>query len=237
MIKTFADNNQELGLLSSVAEQLRLLLLQVARTSELAEERGLTDQQLANLRQSSQIGLSLVDHYLLGLKRRDDQTMLPLEPVSLSSLLNEIAHELTPIAKTYGSDLELNIAGKYPPIIANRQALKAALVSLGYGLITGQTATQGSRQSIQLAAHRIPRGMVAGIYSDSVVSEKQLQIGRYLRGSASQPIIGLAPASSAGIFVADGLFSSMGSNLRGSKFQNRRGLAATFGLSDQLRLI
>lgn len=231
------DTATHTRLLTSVAEQLRVLLLQVARASELAETSTPSPEQLRAMRQASQFGLTLVDHYLLGLQYHDQQVELLLEPVSLANLLSEVAHELYPMASQYHTDVELHIAGKYPPIIADRAALKAALVSLSHSIITSCTTTD-TRRLVQLAAHRIPRGMVAGVYSDiSVLQTADLQRGRLLYGKAAQPITGIAPATSAGIFVADSLLQALGTSLRASKYQKRQGLGATFDLSGQLQLV
>lgn len=228
--------NKDARLLTSVAQQLRVLLLQVARASELAGESTPSTEQLLAMQRASQFGLQLVDHYLLGLKYHDKQIELLLEPVSLSALLHEVAHELTDVAHNYRSEIELHIAGKYPPVMADRAALKAALMSLGYGLVTNQASTN-KRGYVQLAAHRTPHGMVAGIYSDTAISSEDLQRGRILQGHAGQPISAMLPSSGAGIFVADSLLQAMGTTLRGSKFQKRYGLGATFAVSGQLQLI
>ena len=228
--------NQTTRLVTSVAQQLRVLLLQVARASELSAEVPPSQEQIAAMQRASQVGLQLVENYLLGLQYHDNQIELLLEPVSLSALLSEVAHELQYVAKNYHTEIELHIAGKYPPIMADRAALKAAVMSLGYGLVTNYV-TGDKRGLVQLAAHRTPHGMVAGVYSDKPLSEDDLRRGRLLQGKASQPIKGLAPASGAGIFVADSLLQAMGASLRSSKFQKRYGLGATFTTSGQLQLI
>jgi len=224
-------------MLTAVAEQLRLLLLQVARGSELALEH-CEPELLRGLQDSSQIGLRLVDHYLLGLKFYDGQQEFLLEPVSLSALLSEAAHELYPLARRYGTNLDVHIAGKFPPVMAHREALKAALVSMGYGMIMGQIGGSDSRKPhLQLTVHRTPRGIVSGIYGDTLLNETDWRRGRRLQGKARQPITALAPAAGAGIFVSDTLFSAMGTTLRTSKFAGQRGLVGTFQVSQQLALV
>lgn len=229
------DNEQQTRLLASVAEQLRVLLLQVARTSELSESEPLSVEQLAELRRNSQIGLQLVDHYLLGLSYSSKQISLDLEPVSLSALLHEVAHELDKVAKNYTTKLQLHIDGKYPPVMADRAALKAAVASLGYGLIT--TSSSSTKQTVQLAVHRTPHGIVTGVYGDDVFTAQDIQRGRSLHGRAHQPLTSRTAASGAGIFVADSLFQAMGTSLRSSKFQKRYGLGATFQISGQTQLV
>lgn len=230
-----SSDDGQARLLASVAEQLRVLLLQVARTSELSESAPLTTNQLAELRRSSEIGLRLVDHYLLGLSYSDKQIELALEPVSVSALLHEIAYELDKVAQSYGAELELHIDGKYPPVMADRVALKAAVASLGYGLLTSGNAT--GKRIVQLAVHRTPHGIVTGVYGDDVFTADDMRRGRLLHGRAVQPLNNRTAASGAGIFVADSLFTAMGSNLRSSKFQKRYGLGATLQVSGQTQFV
>ncbi|MGB4759211.1 MAG: hypothetical protein WBP26_04070 [Candidatus Saccharimonadales bacterium] len=229
-------SDQHARLLASVAEQLRVLLLQVARTSELSEYGDLTSEQLAHLKRNSQIGLQLVDHYLLGLSYSSKQIQLRLEPVSMSALLHEVAHELDKIAKNYATDLLLHVDGKYPPVMGDRSALKAAVASLGYGLISASDSVT-TRRTVQLAVHRTPHGVVAGVYGEELLLSRDIHRGRMLYGMASQPLANHTAASGAGIFVADSLFQAMGTSLRSSKFQKRYGLGATFQISGQTQLV
>lgn len=228
--------SEDARLLTSVAEQLRLLLLQVARSSELLSSDAVpSEQQIADLRQGTQFGLKLVDHYLLGMQHYDGQLALQLEPVSISALLHEVAQELLPIAKSYDVELELAIAGKYAPVMADRALFKSALASLGYGFITKDFTAK--KPSVALGVHKTPKGLVSGIYADESLSSDDLQRGKLLYGKASQPLPAMTTASGAGIFVADSLLSAMGTNLRSSKFRGKYGLGATFSSSGQLSFL
>jgi len=138
-------------LLLGVAEELKLPLLQVAR---LAEHGQLTGQpNLAQIRSSAQTALQLVDNYALGVRLAQAPRDIDLEAISVSSVLYDTSQELDALAKSYGVKLELHIAGRYGPVMANRQALQAALTSLGAALIEALPALEAPQLKLQLATH------------------------------------------------------------------------------------
>ena len=227
-----AENYQRL--FKTMAEELKLPLLQVARQAELAAlgDPATGPYLLQQIEQSASQALWLVDSYLLG------QEQLELEPVAVSAALDDAAQALDGLAKQYNCRLELQISGRYQPVMAHRRALQTALVGLGSSLITA-TQAGDQPQSLILAAHRGHNGgVVAGIFSTNEgLSQDIYARGRALYGRAHQPLHQLTAQAGAGIFIADALFSSMAAQLRVARHHNLTGLAATLPTSHQLALI
>lgn len=224
-------------LLAAIAEQLKVPLMAIARQAELGE---LTQEvhaaDLSGIRVQADTALTLVDSYLLGLHLLRSQTALQLEPVSVSSTLVEIAHELDKFAKQHGVRLHMHIAGRYEPVMAHRQGLKAALLSLGFGLVEAQAATH--ERSLTLATHRTPHGIVTGLYAaGEPLSAGEWRTALNLCGKASQPFVGLSGTSGAGIFVAHTILQAMETKLRVGKRLRQYGLATTLQPSQQLRFV
>jgi signal transduction histidine kinase len=145
-------------LLRSVAEQLKLPLAVIARNAELMQLQGVGLNFAELLQVQTRVAMTLVDSYLLGLELAERQSRLDLEPVSISSLLVETAHELSLYARHYNVDLQVALGGKYGPVMAHHKGLRAALLSLGFALVAAQPE-QGKRKLV-LAAHRTPHGGV-----------------------------------------------------------------------------
>lgn len=227
--------------LVSIAEQLKMPLLHIARQAELYSEAGqITPDKLLRMQLSAEAALRLVDSYLLGLELANEQSILPLEPVSLSSTLVDIAHQLEGFARLYNVDLELHVAGRYGPVMAHALGLKAAFLSLGYSLVEALPSLQSKRQrmSLRLAAHRTPHGLVAGLYGNATtLNTKDLRRAQQLSGEVRQPFTALSATGGAGIFVADTIFRSMNSKLRVGRHQKLSGFAATLQPSQQLQLV
>jgi hypothetical protein len=224
-------------LLLGVAEELKLPLLQIARHTELAQLNGNTD--LGNVRTAAQMALQLLDNYVLGVRLALEPQHFPLEAVSVSSVLYDTSQQLDTFAKSYNVDLELSIAGKYGPVLANRQGLQAALVSVGAALIEAIPALEGPRQlKLQLATHRSRYGVIAGVYADTKqLSNEALQRGRRLQGRSRQPLLNLSQSNGAGIFVADAILQAMDLHLIASRHHHLHGLGTVLQSNYQLQLV
>lgn len=234
---TGATHSEEaLRLLASVAEQLKFPLTSILRKAELGTLTGDLSLVDANaIQMHANAALTLVDSYLLGLQLLSSQQSLPLEPVSVSSLLVDVAHELQAMAKQYDMKLELHIGGKYEPVMAHRAGLRAALVSLGYALVESYPHAGGH---IRLAVHRTPHGIVTGVYGDyQQINAAQWRTALDLKGKAAQPFTALTGNAGAGLFVAEAILQAMETRLRVSKYQKQKGLATTLQPSQQLHFV
>jgi hypothetical protein len=230
------DLQEAMELLTSVAEQLKFPLASISRQAELGRLTGdITLVDTASIQAHADAALTLVDSYLLGLQLLHDQQTLLLEPVSVSSTLVDIAHELDGFARHYDMKLELHIAGKYEPVMAHPRGLRAALISLGYALLESYPL-EGA--SIRLAVHRTPHGIVTGVYGDyEQLKAKQWRQALALKGKAIQPFTALVGGSSAGLFVAEAILRAMETHLRVGKHLNQKGLATTLQPSQQLHFV
>jgi hypothetical protein len=233
-----SDRKQD-RLLSSMAEHMKLPLLQIARRAELGKLINDSQDALNDIEQIANGSLKLIDSYLLSIVLAKAQNNLHLEPVSISAVMNDVAHALSKLAKQYQCDLELHIAGKYEPIMAHREGLEAAITSLGFVFIEAQNAQSHERQPVvKLAAHRSRQGIVAGTFADTEdlgTDVYRRALGLY--GRARQPLNQLTSATGAGVFVADSLLASMSTKLRVARHQKLTGLAATFMPSHQMSLV
>lgn len=244
-------------LLVSVAEQLKVPLAIIARQAELGTLGEAAGLDAATIATQADAALLLVDSYLLGLELLRTQTQLELEPVSVSSLLVDTAHDLQGFAHQYGVEVIVETAGRYGPVMSNSRGLKAALLSLGFALVEAQAAAEPSGQMggiappalhgaqppgkhprVLLAAHRTPHGIVTGMYgTHHTVSAEAWRRAQALCGRAKQPFMELAGGSAAGLFVADAILRSMDSRLRVGRYLRHGGLAATLQPSRQLQLV
>jgi hypothetical protein len=226
-------------LLLSVAEQLKQPLLYIARSSEL----GLMDEAidhatlLRQIESHAAMALRLVDSYMLGMDILQTRADLELESMSLSSLLTDIAHELTPLARQYDVELELGIDGRYGPVMSHPAALRAALHSLASVIVAlPMGETRGA--IMRLGAHRGQAGIVTGVYHSAMA---RLPQARDLLGGGRdgrrQPLTEIGGGSAAGVFVAQYLFDSMRSPLQLHRHHGLQGFAAPLQLSKQLALL
>lgn len=227
-------------LLLSVAEELKTPLLQIARQAELASLQDDGAVSLGHIQTTADMALRLIDSYVLGARLALEQEyMLEMEPVSISSVLYDAGQQLGAMAKLYGVELDLNVGGKYGPVMAHRAGLQSALVSLGHALIEAMPAIGSeNHQRLTLSAYRSRYGIVTGVYSEvEQLTTEALRQGKRLQGHARQPLATLTHTSGAGVFVADAILQAMDSELTVSRHHKLFGLAAILKPNPQLQLI
>jgi hypothetical protein len=225
-------------LLQSIAEQLKVPFLQISQQAELAATQQATPS-LQTIRDTASSALTLIDNYLLSV-RLAQQGILPNmdEPVTVSSVLYDVGTQLSPFAKAYDVKLNIQLGGKFGPVMTNRAALQAALTSLGYAFIEALPATDKPQLTLQLSAHRCRYGIVAGLYCDADhLSAKVLREGRELYGRVRQPLTTISPSAGAGVFVADSILQSLKSPLVSSRHRHLHGLGTILQANPQLQLI
>lgn len=225
-------------LLNAVAEQIKLPLLQIARSAELARRQD-SLESLENIELVADSALKLLDSYLLSLRLNQAPDDVSLEPVSIAAVINDAAHKLSGLAAKYDCQLELHLSGRFEPVIANRAGLEAALTSLGFVFIEAASANASQEKPfVKLAAHRGRQGIVAGAFAkNEQLTADMYRRARRLHGRVRQPLTGLTSTAGAGVFIADSLLAGMSAKLRIAHHQKMPGLAATLRPSHQLSLV
>lgn len=230
------------ALLAALSDDLSLPLLQIKTALEV-----LNSQKLAKKSQdytksiglTTDAGLQLIEAYRLALLAGDNSS-LKMEPVSVGAVLQDVAHQLTPYAKQYTTDLIVDVRGKLTPVLAHRQSLIAAMECLSTSMIRAQAAqVNQKRYKLVLGAHRSAENVIsAGVFSATQgISDKTLRRARSLVGLARQPMPGLPPGSASGILIADMLCSIMWQPLRAAAHRNLQGLATSVPISKQLQFV
>lgn len=225
--------------LRSIAEQLKMPLMYLARQAELC---GQADTQpeatFKSMQTHADMALRLVDSYLLGLDLSNKQAKLELEPVPIAATLYDVAHDLTPLARQRNTDIELVLAGKYGQVMAHPAGLRAALYGLGF-VLSEVVHPEKIRNTLRIAAHRTRGGIVTGLYIDGAVDIQTTLSASNISQNLGmrQPFANLTAGTGAGVFVADAIFDAMQTKLRAGRFQKQHGLAVTLQPSRQLQLV
>lgn len=234
-----SDQSQDkVRLLCSVAEQLRVSLATMNAQAEICSMASeVSDQDFDILRQHSAVALNLVDGYLLAATKLSGQTHMELEPVSLSAVLSDVGNQLQSFGKLYNARITVRIDGRYGPVMANREAVRQAFLSLGYALLSGSARDDG-QLSLTLALHKTDHGVTAGLYSNEAYDFVSEDWSRAQKADTHTPRpLRSISGSGAGLFVADNLMRSMTSELQTGVYKRKKGFAATFSQSKQLAFV
>ncbi len=232
----YEKNNDRL--LLALAEHMKLPLMQIARSAELARLTNKSLPELDTIELTADNALKLLDNYLFSTRLASDRLSMVIEPVSIAAVLNDVAHGLNKMAREYNCELQIHMSGRYEPIMAHRIGLESALSSIGQVLIEASSASNTQKPLVKLAAHRGKKGIVAGLFVNSEgLTSDIFRRARKLYGRSRQPLSQLSATEGAGIFVAESILDAMSAKLRVAHHQKLSGLAATFEPSQQLALV
>ncbi len=226
-------DSQTSRFLEGTLEDIRASFVTITHASQFQEEYGRhTELVVAESKQA----LQLLDSFELAAKSCFGQTMLPLEPVALSAVADEVMHILLPYAKKYNVRLELSLAGRYAPVMANAEALLLAVQHMGRALIEHAE----EHDELIVGIHKTPGGIATGVFTTKEavgLSAEGLRRGLSIVGRAKAPFATFTARAGSGLFVADSLLKSMHTRLRIGRHDKGWGLATTFQPSRQLALL
>src|SRR3989338_161730 len=171
-----AQMSQMYALLAALSDDLSLPLLQIKSSVETLEQvsfaRRASRVQAEQISLSADNGLQLIEAYRLVLKNGSIAAE-EFEPVAIGAVLQEVAHQLTPYAKKYDTELLVDVQHRLTPVLANQPSLSAALQVLSASLIRAQAAQAQQKhyqQPLRAAAHGGLHGLAT-----AVPISKQLQ--------------------------------------------------------------
>lgn len=231
------------ALLVALSDDLALPFLQVKSSVELAAANNFdlstVVEQAKTISLTAETGLQLVEAYRL-LLRSEEMLNIPFEPVAIGAVLEQVAHRLSSYASQYATEIQVDIQGRFAPVLANQESLGMAIEVLGASLIRAQSAQEHQENHrIVLGAHRSSDGLLAaGVFSNvHGLSDKSLRAARSLVGQARQPLPAIPPGAASGILVADMLCATLWQPLRTAAHRSLGGLATNLPISKQLQLI
>jgi hypothetical protein len=235
--KSLNANTEKLNpmqaLLSALSDDLALPLWQV----KSAVEANTDSEQILLCVEN---GLQLIEAYKLTLRANYAIESLQFEPVAIGAVLQDVAHQLSPYAKRYATDIEIDISGRLTPVLTHQPSLHIAIQILSASLIRAQAAqVKKKRYKLLLGAHRAPENAIsAGVFSTiEGLSDKTLRNARYLAGRAHQPLPPLPAGAASGVLIADMLCTLMWQPLRAAVHGGLRGLATAIPVSKQLQFV
>lgn len=231
------------ALLLALSDDLSLPLLQIKSSVEALQQvsfaKGASRLQSEKISLSADNGLQLIEAYKLVLKAgvMDHEEF---EPVSIGAILQDVAHQLTPYAKKYDTELFVDVQHRLTPVLAHQPSLNAALQVLSASMVRAQAAqVQQKRYKLLLGAHRGADNVIStGVFSSvHGLSDKTLRSARGLAGKARQPMPSLPAGAASGVLIADMLCSAMWQPLRAAAHGGMHGLATAVPISKQLQFV
>lgn len=217
----------------SIAHELRMPLLNIARLSEL--QQSAKRPSFEAIETIADSVLKLLDSYLVATRYTNEQIKLELEPISLSAVMYDVAQYMDRLSRAQNCELRLKVQKNSGLVLAHPQGIKAAFLSLCYGFLHSTDHTK--KAVISLEAHRMHGRVLAGVISNDIHIEKgAFMMGQKLAGNAYQSIKNI-PTNGAGYFIATDLFETMAVPVQFIHSNRRFGVMGSFHASSQLALL
>lgn len=228
MTESFSTTDE---LLTALAEQLKMPLLQIARLVETGNQAVLPHVSVI-----SEHALRLVDAYVQA--RTLLQTDLLLEPVVTSAVLYDVAHELQPFARHHDVTIELDQKGVLAPVLAHRASLKTLLTLVATNLIEASSEMQDTPKRLVLGTHRSAKGTVIGAFSENAeLSQRALRLTKELDADNARALSALGMSGAAALAIAEQLSEGMAASLKSYRHRNLAGIGSLLLPSRQLQLV
>lgn len=222
--------------LRSVAEDLKAPLLRILAETQLHDNNQEIDR--AFIETTAQSAMRLIDSYIISTKIYSGQQRLDLEPISVVAVMNDAAHYLDKLARLYGCSIELQTPRSTRLVMANADALLAAMTSLGYSFLNAIVPRSRKKNVLLLTAKNTVDGVGAGIFSPYfALSTYNLRQARRLAGNATVALPQLGHGSNAGVMIADTLVEAMSYHLTAARRASLNGLTIKLMSSYQMSLL
>lgn len=196
-----------------LTEQLRDDLLRILA---LAEN---TPDGSAKIAAHAKHSLRVADAYLLA----HQQTQLPLEPLTATSVLEDVAHDMYQLAKEKQATIHVDSRGAQRPVLAHRQSMHDLLLLVASAVL----ARQPAGTPLILGTHRSSHGTVVGAFGSGADDIKLNQINSLKQTSNAEVLLS----------VASKLGDRMQAQVKGYHHVSVAGFGATFMQSRQLQLL
>lgn len=231
--------NSDQFLLKSVAEELRLPLVQISRLAELSRSSANDlSSDMKTIESSADLALQLLESYILGVELSDNQREIELSPITVGAVMNDVAHQVHKIADQNNCDILLSIKTS-KPIMGNYEAIKMAYLNIAHSIILANNSqVDKKRKSIIFAVYGKGTKNMAGVYGNDVqINKTSWEKSMSMFHKTRQKIPEFSSINGSGFFVASSILESMSLSLHPSKYKGNKGLVAGFPLSQQLQLI
>lgn len=209
----------DLPTLLAASHELKTPLVLIRQLSfQLEQNDSLTAERI---RLSAERSLNLVES-LTRVARLQD-TLFESEPILLSALYDEVADELSPLARALDQRIEVRLPQTPATVVGNRTLLRSVLLGLADNALTHND----KNQPVILSSHRASDRVWVNV-RDHGPSTSQLASIRRSIGKTPQPMSSRPRSSGLGLLIAEQFAHHMDASLHIKRHRSR---GVTFSLS------
>lgn len=201
---TGTDTWQHIPLLLAAAHELKSPLVLIRQLSFQLDDTDLTARRI---RLTAERSLHLVDGLTQAARLED--TLFACEPIHISSLLEDVAHELSPLSNALDQTIQIHAAKSNPVAIANYSLLRTVLL----GLCDNALTHNASGRPIELRARRVGEQVITGVRDYGPLTNNLAGFRRQV-GKTPLPLSGRPRSSGLGLMIAQQFAEHMNGRLQ-----------------------
>ncbi len=215
------DTWSDIPTLLAAAHELKSPLVLIRQLALELREAGDT-VAAERIQLTAERSLQLVE----GLTRvaRMEDALFESEPITLSSLYSDIAHEMSPLAKALGQSMQITIPRGATTVVGNRTLLRSIMMGLCDNALTHNTPDQ----PVILGAACRGDHVIASVRDFGPETSHLREIKRNMSRRMPQALDSRPRSSGLGLMIAGRFAESMNGTLQ---MQRHRGAGVTFSLS------
>lgn len=194
-----------------------LLRDDMVRILSLSEHQADTNDAITMLAKHS---LRMADAFLLA----NQQVQLALEPLTAVSVLEDVAHDISSLAKASGINVQVDVRGTCRPILAHRQSMRDMLTLIATAVLQRQDSSDNNQ--LVLGTHRNVGGTIVGAFGSNHHDMKLKQLTSLQHTNSPEVLLA----------VASRLGERLQAQVKTYKHASLYGFGATFSQSRQLQL-
>lgn len=204
--------------LLAAAHELKSPLVLIRQLTFSLDEH---DQTAERIRMTAERSLQLVES-LTRAARLDDMLFVS-EPINMTAMLDDVAHELQPLARALEQTIEVHAARSPLVAVGNRELLRAILLGLCDNALTHNAASR----SVELRARQCGEAVCTGVRD---YGPRTSQLAAVLRkvGKTPLPMDARPRSSGLGLMIAEQFARHMDASLH---LRRHRDAGATFSLT------
>lgn len=225
-------------LIIATAHELKTPLTLISNLASVIDEqnrRGDIDQNhIDRIEMSSGRLLRLIDSILLSGEINHNQGELELEPVCIPGVIEDVVHEINPLALAHNRKIEVTMHRSPYLAVANKDALFQVL----YNMFDNAIKYSNSETTVKIETRNYQEKIRINVRDEGVgVGAKELKRMFRLFGRVRQPVSGYAGSSGLGLYISSQLVSSMDGQMGVHKLENGSCFFVSLPRSTQVRLL
>lgn len=214
-------DQHSLRLVVAAAHELKTPLTLISNLASVISKQNnggsINQDHIDRIEMSSDRLLRLIDSILLGGEVGQGQSELTLEPICVPKIIEDVVHEISPLARAYDHKIEITSHKPSYLAVANKEALFQVL----YNLFDNAIKYSHSKTIVKIETRNYQEKIRINVSDEGAsIGSRELKKMFRMFGRVRQPINNYAGSSGLGLYISSQLVDSMNGQMGVNKLEN-----------------